>query len=273
MSDFEAEWRESWRRRPRRRSAEDWSRRAASAKWRSSDSDYPDQVLAVLAPEPDWTVLDVGCGTGTLAVPLARRVRAVTAIDFADGMLAGLRERCAREGLANVVSRRAGWEDDWDALGIGAHDLAVASRSLVVEDLGAGLRRLDRAARKLACVVAPVGDGPHDRRVFEAVGRAFVPRADYRVVHGRLGELGIRADVDVITRHDRSRHASPAEAAEALSWMLTDPSTAEMDALRRWLRSALVETADGWVLAQPREVRWAVIVWRKDAGGRDPGGP
>ncbi len=45
-------------------------------------------------------VLDVACGTGNLAIPLARRGTEVTGLDIATNLLAQGRERAAAEGLA-----------------------------------------------------------------------------------------------------------------------------------------------------------------------------
>jgi len=261
--DWEAEWRTSQRQRPRRRGPDEWAQRAESPNWHTSDSDYPEQILRVLAPDPAWSILDVGCGTGTLAVPFARRVAAVTAIDFSPGMLDGLRRRCAHEGIRNVSALLGGWEDDWERLGIGVHDLAIASRSLVVDDLGGALLKLDAAARHVACVIPPVGDGPHDRRIFEAVGRPFLPRADYLTVYGRLHELGIHANVQLVTRTDWSSFPSHEDALQARSWMLRDPTEAELELLRKYLLSTLVPHQGGWRFPEPRIIRWAAIWWTK----------
>ena len=270
MIDWETQWRAAQRQRPPRRGPREWDQRATSPGWHPVDSGFPDQVLDMLAPEPSWSVLDVGCGTGTLAVPLAPRVASVTAIDFSPGMIDGLKQRCAHDGIRNVTAILAGWEDDWDQLGIGVHDLAIASRSLVVENLGAALLKLDAAARRMACVIPPVGDGPHDRRIFEAVGRPFRPRADYLTVYGRLHELGIHANIQLITRREWARYASHEDAVIALSWMLRDSTEAELELLLQYLRRVLVEHDGGWRLSEPRIIRWAAIWWRKGSGALDP---
>ncbi|WP_431925488.1 class I SAM-dependent methyltransferase [Nonomuraea jabiensis] len=49
----------------------------------------------------DSRVLDLGCGPGTIAIPLARRVRAVLAVDPAREMLA--EGRRLAEGVANIA--------------------------------------------------------------------------------------------------------------------------------------------------------------------------
>ena len=51
-------------------------------------------------------VLDLGCGTGALAVQLARQGARVTAIDISAGMLEQAAERVQEEGLAERVALR-----------------------------------------------------------------------------------------------------------------------------------------------------------------------
>ncbi|WP_431911002.1 class I SAM-dependent methyltransferase [Nonomuraea jabiensis] len=64
------------------------------AKYRS---DHGDQAIEHLARTfgPDAIVLDLGCGPGTVAIPLARSVREVLAVDPDEGMLETGRELAA----------------------------------------------------------------------------------------------------------------------------------------------------------------------------------
>jgi SAM-dependent methyltransferase len=51
---------------------------------------YPDtlfDVLQALLPSPDCAVLDLGCGTGEIAIPMSRRARRVDALDPSPVML------------------------------------------------------------------------------------------------------------------------------------------------------------------------------------------
>jgi SAM-dependent methyltransferase len=261
--DWEAEWRLGQRLRPPS-GATAWSARAPSFARQAAEPGYAEQVLDLLAPEPSWTVLDVGCGAGTLALPLARRTASVTGLDFSPVMIDLLRARCAEERVGNVTSILGSWEEDWEGLGVGPHDLVVASRSLAIEDLRGALVKVDRHARRAACVVAPVGDGPRDRRVFEAVGRPFTARPDYVVAVGLLHAMGIHADVTLIGQEEWRLHASEDEALRSMAWMLSEAMPEELDRLRAYLKLSLVPREGGWRLLAPRPVRWAVITWTKD---------
>ncbi|HSR25862.1 MAG TPA: methyltransferase domain-containing protein, partial [Candidatus Eisenbacteria bacterium] len=82
-----------------------WYRRAAER------GDYAARVLDAIGPRLDAceTALDVGAGCGALAVPLARRLRAVTALEPSPAMADGLRGWAAEAGLGNVTVVEAAW--------------------------------------------------------------------------------------------------------------------------------------------------------------------
>lgn len=61
-----------------------------------------DLIVAHAAPGADDVVVDVGAGTGLLALELAPRVRQVWAIDISAGMAEYLRTKAASAGLDNV---------------------------------------------------------------------------------------------------------------------------------------------------------------------------
>ena len=73
--------------------------------------------LAIGAPKPGEEVCDLGCGTGYLALELARRGCRVTAVDRAGVCLDYLRAEAARRGLTD---RLTAVEADWHDLPAGA---------------------------------------------------------------------------------------------------------------------------------------------------------
>ena len=272
MIDWEAAWKAALRDRPPRGGPDEWDQRASSFARHVADSDYAEKLLHILQPQPSWSVLDVGCGSGTMAVPLARRVASVTALDFSPRMIELLRRRCAEEGIENVTAVIGSWGDDWDRLGIGTHDVALASRSLAVEDLRGAVTKLDRAARRQVFISSLVGDGPADRRIFEAVGRTFRPGPDYIYVYNLLHQMGIFANVSFLSSVEWKGYATHAEALEELRWMLKSPTAEELDRLKAYLAAQLRAHEGAWRLPAPRTIRWAVIWWEKEeAGGRARG--
>lgn len=93
-------------------------------------------------------VLDVACGTGNLAIPLARRGAIVTGVDIAPNLLVQARERAASEGLSVQF-------DEGDAEQL---PYADSSFDVVVTMFGAMFApRPEMVASELARVLKPGG--------------------------------------------------------------------------------------------------------------------
>jgi len=61
-----------------------------------------DALIGAFSLTGDDVVIDLGCGTGQLTLPIASRVRAVTGVDPAPDMLARARQAAAEQGVKNV---------------------------------------------------------------------------------------------------------------------------------------------------------------------------
>ncbi|MGQ9499533.1 MAG: class I SAM-dependent methyltransferase [Dissulfurimicrobium sp.] len=261
--DWSRLWKEARAREKRRKGPDVWDRRAPSFAKHAAQSSYVQDFIKLLSPDPSWSVLDVGSGPGTLAIPLAGKVREITAIDFSSVMIDILKRECACLGIKNITAIKASWEDDWNAIGIQPHDVAIASRSIIVDDLEAALLKLDSIATKQVYISAPVGDGPFDRRFFDAVGRQFPERPDYIYIYNLLYQLGILANVTFITLCDKKIYGSFEEAFESNKWMFDDITPEEEERLANYLKDHLVPEGERLSMSYERIIRWAVISWKK----------
>lgn len=106
----------------------------------------PSEVVALLGIAPGTTVVDLGAGTGYFLPHLASAGARVIALDVEPAMVEHMRQRIAREGLANVEARACATDDP------GLEDASV-DRILIVNtwhhiaDRGAYAARLHRALR------------------------------------------------------------------------------------------------------------------------------
>ena len=72
-----------------------------------TDDPVLDQLRGRARPDETW--LDIGAGAGRYALPLARVVREVIALDPSEAMLGALREDAAAHGIDNVRTIHARW--------------------------------------------------------------------------------------------------------------------------------------------------------------------
>jgi len=164
--------------RERRSDAEDFFAGAAGnwdrlrAEWYGTG--FGASALLALVP-PDWTVADLGCGTGSLAAALAPEVARVIGVDQSAHMLRSAHRRTAK--LGNVELRRGALE----ALPL---DDASCDAALLVLSLGwvadppralAEAARVVRSGGRLALVDAVLHDDEDFRRRAGQVWPGFEP--------------------------------------------------------------------------------------------------
>ena len=81
-------------------------------------------------------ILDIGCGTGAFALPLALRGASVTALDISENMLQRLTAEAQRRGIHGVKTIRASWKEiDPHTAGLsGRFDVVLSALSIGVEN-------------------------------------------------------------------------------------------------------------------------------------------
>lgn len=67
------------------------------------------KIFAALNLSPDFTVLDIGCGTGGLTTRFARMCKHVYAVDISKSMIAQLAQKIKTQGLDNVTMVQSGF--------------------------------------------------------------------------------------------------------------------------------------------------------------------
>ena len=253
-----------------------WNKRAATFT-RDATVEYERWLLDLLALETGEEILDMGCATGTLAVPLAHAGHRVHGCDFAEAMLAILDERTAAENLP-ITSHLLAWEDDWEEAGLGENsvDVAFASRSLMSGDVSACVRKLDAAARSRAAVVVPDSLLPsRDPRLLTYLGRSARRPRVIRDVTRALTSLG-RIPVFATTRAFRPMRFSSFDEARADLRRLAGPEPftareqrlfdayAAQHVVREDVTDLSGATEERWILDYKLPVTWAFIGWRTD---------
>ncbi|MFC5666010.1 class I SAM-dependent methyltransferase [Kitasatospora misakiensis] len=112
-----------------------------------------DALQSAFGLHTDDVVLDLGCGTGQLALPLARRVRSVIGMDPEPDMLRLAAEAAERQGIANAT-----WVlgADSDVPAVGA---LLGQRTLAMTVIGNALHwmRHDELFRTLVPMLRPGG--------------------------------------------------------------------------------------------------------------------
>lgn len=239
-----------------------WNKHAKSFAGKARHkSDYPEQFINIIQPTPSWKVLDVGCGSGTIAIPLANRVNAITALDFSNSMLDILKRSCIENNITNICPILADWSDDWQAVGIEPHDVVIASRSLITGNLTSTIKKLIHFANKRVIISTIVGQGPFDKNILKAAGRKTRTDPDYIYLINLLHQMGIYAHLDFTVHPINRTFADHQDALDECRWMITNMTNAEEQRLKTFFKKNLVLKKGSWYLPEMSTVRWAVLWW------------
>lgn len=240
--------------------AQAWDERAASLGRKTRHSRYADEFIARMDLSGAHTVLDVGCGPGTIGLPLAHRMQRVIGLDFSRGMLDEMLNHAAAQGLRNVEALHLSWEDDWSD--VPACDIVVASRSTMVADMGAALQKLNDKALQRVYLTHLVGGGRVNSVASGVIGREIPTLPDYIYVVNILHQMGLHPRLDYIEHEALPiENEDFREFARRAAWALGALSEEEIARLRDWHESS---KAGPGAIALP--MRWALVSW--ETGGR-----
>lgn len=242
----------------------DWDKKAASFAKRNRPSPFVSLFLSQLPQETQLSILDVGAGPGTLAIPLAGKGHTVTALDYSAGMIRELTAQKNRRGFAHLKVIQCAWEDDWPSLGIVPHDITIASRSLNVANLRLALTKLNNFATQAVFIVDRINPTPFDPEAFAAIGRPFKPGPDYIYTVNTLYDMGIHPQITTLHLEQESLYSCFDDILGSYRWMFHDISADELRRLTDYIESHTEAAGpDKLRLTRPHPPRWAMIWWQK----------
>ena len=226
--------------------------------------DYISKMLDRIEVKPGWTVLDIGCGPGTLTVPLAQKAKSVTALDISSEMLKRLKINAEKIGLDNIQYLNSSWQDAFSGGQAGRHDVVVASRSLMSGDMQAALSHIKSIARQAAYLTFPIVHLPFDWEVYQAIGREKEKHPPYIYILNMLFQMGINANVEILYSKVKVQFESIEETVEDLQWR-TDPFTPEEKVkLQEFLEKKFAGQKDAPVFTHEGKSQFALIWWRQE---------
>lgn len=273
-------WNEEWKAlQAGRRAADDpsfWDKRAKHFKPRETHP-YARDFLKLADIHDGESVLDMGCGGGSLAIPLARKGCTVLACDFSAPMLDVVREGARYfEVEHRIETKLLAWDDDWQAAGMKPRsvDVALASRSIATTDLEGALAKLDRMARRRCCITLVANASPrYDEHVMNAIGASVTRSHDYVYAFNILIGMGRLPEVAYIRSPRRDTFDSLDAGVADFARMLEGGNEDKLDELRSYIAAHMVENPQAgqpgskgeaqsrYMLDHVRTVHWAFISW------------
>ena len=237
------------------------------ARWYQKGLEYstlPKIALNIILPKTRdcKNLLDVGAGCGTLAIPLAKAGKQVTALDSSPAMIRLLSEEIKKKRLKNIKPIHSAWGE----VEIKPHDVIIcANVPELLKDSKTFLKEAHKLARKAVFLIE--GADPHaDKFYYKEIypllfNKPFLPRADYLKTYVDLHTLGIFANIEMIKYSFDQPFDDMNEALEFWKEYIGIVTGEHDEKLKNFLKGKL-ERFKGGLIARFQK-KSAVIWWKK----------
>lgn len=259
----DVDWVGFWAERLEGKVNKDWDKAASGFFKRTRKDDYNNALFEKLILDENDTVLDVGCGEGSITIPLSKKVKKVIGIDSSPKMLEYLEKRANENNITNIESilkpiEEITYEEIEDV------DVVVCSRSLNgIIPIDKVLYELDKIANKYVFITI---FGPENKKIekdFDRyIGKKTEDFPDYNYFFNILFNMGIYANIERFDLNNYREYSSIEEAMNNGKFRLDLYNNEEKEKLKEYLKKILTEK-DGKLFNVKDKADWIMVWWKK----------
>lgn len=242
-----------------------WDARAQKMAWSYGlpQDPYIQSFISHIDLQGAQSLLDIGCGPGSICLPLAQHFKQVYALDFSQAMLDIVRQRAQASGIDHVSLLCHSWDEQGDQAwaDVPVCDITVVSRASMVADIVDALNKVNQKTRLRAYVSSTVDTCVvDDEALSEHIGRRLVGFPDYIYIVNILHQMGFLPQVSYIhSPIALDDGATPFDAfVDALRWKYGRFSPDELDKLRVFFERNYKNASSSIFLTRI----WALVSWQ-----------
>ena len=244
----------------------DWDKAAENFHKTSKKDDYHELLFSKLILDENDTVLDLGCGEGSITLPIAEKVREVTGIDSSVKMLEFLNNKAEKQDITNVHTIHEPLEDiSYEELG--NYDIVLASRSLNgIVPIKETLETMNKIANKYVFITL---FGPNNWKLqnefLEYIGKTANEFPGYNYIFNILFNMGIYANIEKLNIKAYREYDSIEEAMNNGKFRLDLFNDDEKEQLKEYLKRILKKDPETGKLYNVKDrADWILIWWKKE---------
>ena len=226
---------------------------------------YAEEFYRLSEIEQGDTIFDMGCASGTLAIPFAQKGHEIYAADFSPRMLEVLSEDAAELGLSDRIhTMQLDWNEDWSKRDIPVCDIAISSRSLISDDLEGCLMKLEQAAAKKVCLgVWTSGKFGYDRKIARAIGYRSSDCGAFAYIMNILFEMNRMPRLSYIEGSFKPKKYESFEdcIGKMAAGFPEELDGQQYDRLTEYTKEHLVNKDGVWSYDHDGTAVWAFICW------------
>lgn len=242
-----------------------WDKAAKNFHKVSKKDDYHELLFSKLVLNKNDTVLDLGCGEGSITLRLAKQVKEVMGVDSSVKMLELLNQRADKEKIMNVYTIHESLENiSYEQLG--DYDVVLASRSLNgIKPIDKTLKTMDKIANKYVFLSLFGPDNWNIQNEFlKYIGKKPNEFPGYNYIFNILFNMGIYANIEKLNIKSYREYDSIEEAMNNGKFRLDLLNRKEKEALREYLKKILKkDSKTGKLYNINDKADWILIWWKK----------
>ena len=249
------------------RRAEGYSRAILKDRKQKRSDEFFDLIASMGLSLDGAHVLDIGCGPGTLALPLASAGARVTAIDISEQMLGLLEKKAAEEGLNIDRTILSDWSDiDIDSMGFrGRFDLVVASMTPGIDGPESFEKMID--ASRNVCYYSNFVARKWDQSYYELYQMLFGenypdPGYGFSLPFMYLYSMGYRPAIK-LSKSTWKNEETIDEAVETVSGFFSSSKNID-EVMKGRIREYLEKRAENGMYQSTSDSIIGVMVWKKN---------
>ena len=244
--------------------SKDWNKAAPNFGKSAKRDDYHTKLIERIDITKDDTLLDLGCGDGTITIPLAKRAKSVTGVDSTYKMLEILNEKAQKENIGNIKTI----EEDLSKItidNVGKHDIVVASRSLNgILNIKETIANINEIAENYVYITL---FGPNNWKIekefYDSINKEYVEFPSHRYFFNILVDMGIYPNVESLNIGREREYESIEEALENGKWRLDTLNDREKEQLYEYLEDILKKGENGKLSNPNDKADWVLYWWKK----------
>ena len=260
------DWCGFWAEKLSNKKDKNWDNAAEGFYKRTKNEDYNNALFTKLILNENDTVLDVGCGEGSITIPLSRKVKKVIGVDSSPKMLEYLKKRADEHNINNIETKLMAIEDI-KYNDFGDIDVVVCSRSLngivPIENV---LNELNKIANKYVFITI---FGPENKKIEKDFDREICKKTedfpDYNYFFNILFNIGIYANVERFDLNNYRKYESIEDAMDNGKFRLDLYNDDEKEHLKKYLERILTydeKTQKYYNIKDKAD--WVMIWWKID---------
>ena len=261
----DVKWEEFWAERLAGKVNKNWDEAAPGFYKRTKKDDYQNALFDMLRLDENDTVLDVGCGEGSVTIPIAKRVKKVIGVDSSPKMLEYLEKRATDNDIDNIETVLKPIEEITHEE-IGDVDVVVCSRSLNgIIPISDVLWELNSIADKYVFITI---FGPENKKIEKDFDKELGIKTedfpDYNYFFNILYNMGIYANIERFDLNNYREYDSIDEAMDNGKFRLDLYSDEEKELLREYLKRILTyDEESGKYYNVKDKADWIMVWWKK----------